>query len=70
MSEDGDAFVPHLDACFLLADPEERLVFTNGLDRHWRNARAHTTHDPLAYKFKFIGDFLLNGRIPPATAKF
>jgi alkylation response protein AidB-like acyl-CoA dehydrogenase len=41
-----------------------------GLDRHWRNARAHTTHDPLSYKFKFIGDFLLNGRIPPATAKF
>jgi alkylation response protein AidB-like acyl-CoA dehydrogenase len=41
-----------------------------GLDRHWRNARAHTTHDPLSYKFKFIGDHLLNGRTPPATAKF
>lgn len=39
------------------------------LDRHWRNARTHTTHDPVAYKFKFVGDYLLNGRAPPATAK-
>ncbi len=42
---------------------------TLGLDRHWRNARTHTTHDPLAYKFKFIGDWLLNGRAPPSTVK-
>ncbi|MFB2552579.1 acyl-CoA dehydrogenase family protein [Ensifer soli] len=39
------------------------------LDRHWRNARTHTTHDPLAYKFRFIGDYRLNGRAPPATVK-
>ena len=39
------------------------------LDRHWRNARTHTTHDPLAYKYKFIGDYLLNGRLPPLTVK-
>ena len=36
-------------------------------DRHWRNARAHTTHDPLAYKFRVIGDHLLNDRKPPNT---
>lgn len=34
-------------------------------DRHWRNARTHTTHDALAYKYKAIGEFLLNGRHPP-----
>jgi alkylation response protein AidB-like acyl-CoA dehydrogenase len=39
------------------------------LDRHWRNARTHTTHDPIAYKYKFIGDFLLNGRAPPSSVK-
>ncbi|MBX3567919.1 MAG: acyl-CoA dehydrogenase family protein [Rhizobiaceae bacterium] len=39
------------------------------LDRHWRNARTHTTHDPLAHKYRFIGDYLLNGRAPPTTAK-
>ncbi|WP_182086280.1 acyl-CoA dehydrogenase family protein [Aureimonas sp. ME7] len=39
------------------------------LDRHWRNARTHTLHDPVAYKFHFVGDHLLNGRAPPVTAK-
>lgn len=48
------------------ASGTDRLL---GLDRHWRNARTHTTHDPLSYKFKFIGDWLLNGRAPPTTVK-
>lgn len=39
MSEDGATYVPHLDACFLVVEPQERLVFTNGLDRHWRPVR-------------------------------
>lgn len=34
-------------------------------DRHWRNARTHTTHDALAYKYKAIGDYLLNAKAPP-----
>lgn len=38
MSEDGETFVPHLDACFLLVEPEERLVFTNALDGDRRPA--------------------------------
>ena len=40
---------------------------TRNLDRHWRNARTHTTHDPLAYKFRVVGDHLLNDRAPPNT---
>jgi alkylation response protein AidB-like acyl-CoA dehydrogenase len=40
---------------------------SRNLDRHWRNARTHTTHDPLAYKFRVVGDHLLNDRIPPNT---
>jgi uncharacterized protein YndB with AHSA1/START domain len=36
MSDDGTAFVPHLDACFVLVDPGERIVFTNALDSRWR----------------------------------
>jgi alkylation response protein AidB-like acyl-CoA dehydrogenase len=39
----------------------------HNLDRHWRNARTHTTHDPLAYKFRVVGDHLLNDRDPPNT---
>lgn len=36
MSEAGGAFVPHLDACFLVVDEGERLVFTTALDSGWR----------------------------------
>jgi uncharacterized protein YndB with AHSA1/START domain len=38
MSADGGEFVPHLDACFLVADERERLVFTTALDSGWRPA--------------------------------
>ncbi|NDL65218.1 acyl-CoA dehydrogenase family protein [Acerihabitans arboris] len=39
------------------------------LDRHWRNARTHTTHDPVAYKARAVGDFYLNGALPPINTK-
>jgi alkylation response protein AidB-like acyl-CoA dehydrogenase len=39
------------------------------LDRHWRNARVHTVHDPVRWKYAAIGDFYLNGVRPPATGK-
>jgi alkylation response protein AidB-like acyl-CoA dehydrogenase len=39
----------------------------HNFDRHWRNARTHTTHDPLAYKFRIVGDHLLNDCNPPNT---
>jgi len=32
-----------------------------GFDRHWRNARTHTVHDPVAWKFNLIGKFHLLG---------
>jgi alkylation response protein AidB-like acyl-CoA dehydrogenase len=35
-----------------------------GFDRHWRNIRTHTVHDPVAYKAREVGDFVLNGRGP------
>ncbi|NUS43796.1 MAG: polyketide cyclase [Mycobacteriaceae bacterium] len=38
MSEDGEKFVPHLDACFLLVEAGERLVFTTAVDSAWRPA--------------------------------
>lgn len=36
MSEDGGPFAPHMDACFLAADPMERIVFTDALSGGWR----------------------------------
>ena len=37
----------------------------HGLDRHWRNARTHTLHDPVRWKYHAVGDFYLNDRQPP-----
>ncbi len=37
----------------------------HNLDRHWRNARTHTLHDPVRWKFFHIGNFHLNGVNPP-----
>ncbi len=36
----------------------------HGFDRHWRNLRTHTVHDPVAYKAREVGDWALNGRAP------
>jgi SfnB family sulfur acquisition oxidoreductase len=33
---------------------------TYNLDRHWRNARTHTLHDPVRWKYNVVGDFYLN----------
>ncbi|MDA3648634.1 SRPBCC family protein [Saccharopolyspora indica] len=40
MSEDGEQFVPHLDACFLVVDELERIVFTTAVDSSWRPASS------------------------------
>ncbi|CAI0795702.1 putative acyl-CoA dehydrogenase [Serratia entomophila] len=37
----------------------------HNLDRHWRNARTHTLHDPVRWKYPAIGNYLLNGVLPP-----
>jgi SfnB family sulfur acquisition oxidoreductase len=37
----------------------------HGLDRHWRNARTHTVHDPVRWKYRTVGDYWLNGVNPP-----
>jgi SfnB family sulfur acquisition oxidoreductase len=37
----------------------------HGLDRHWRNARTHTLHDPARWKLHHVGNFLLNDELPP-----
>ncbi|GAA4099240.1 SfnB family sulfur acquisition oxidoreductase [Actinomadura miaoliensis] len=37
------------------------------LDRHWRNARTHTLHDPRRWKLQHLGDHALNGVAPPAN---
>ena len=38
------------------------------LDRHWRNARTHTLHDPVRWKYQAVGNYHLNGTAPPRHA--
>nr|WP_178124102.1 acyl-CoA dehydrogenase family protein [Pseudomonas piscis] len=38
-----------------------------GLDRHWRNLRTQTLHDPLDYKLHELGDWALNQALPTPT---
>lgn len=38
------------------------------LNRHWRNARTHTLHDPIRWKTQYLGNYILNGVRPPRNA--
>lgn len=35
------------------------------LDRFWRNARTLSSHNPRIYKERIVGDFAVNGTLPP-----
>lgn len=35
------------------------------LDRHWRNARTAASHNPVIYKERIVGDWLVNAVEPP-----
>jgi SfnB family sulfur acquisition oxidoreductase len=48
---------------FELAGSRASLAEFN-LDRHWRNARVHTLHDPVRWKVQAVGAYHLNGTKP------
>ncbi|WP_044870506.1 SfnB family sulfur acquisition oxidoreductase [Pseudomonas sp. LFM046] len=48
---------------FELAGSRATLAEFN-LDRHWRNARVHTLHDPVRWKVQAVGAWHLNGTRP------
>lgn len=43
-------------------------LLQHGLDRHWRNARTHTLHDPVRWKTHAIGYYYLNAIYPARHA--
>ncbi|MCF2145134.1 SfnB family sulfur acquisition oxidoreductase [Desmonostoc muscorum LEGE 12446] len=49
---------------FELAGTKSTLQQFN-YDRHWRNARAHTLHDPVRWKYYAVGNYFLNNVNPP-----
>ncbi|WP_322045440.1 SfnB family sulfur acquisition oxidoreductase [Paraburkholderia sp. J67] len=52
---------------FELAGTQSTLAAHN-LDRHWRNARTHTLHDPVRWKYHLVGNYYLNGAKPARHA--
>ncbi|MER9134533.1 acyl-CoA dehydrogenase family protein, partial [Mesorhizobium sp. M0768] len=52
---------------FELAGTRSTLAEHN-LDRHWRNARTHTLHDPVRWKYAILGNYYLNDVNPPLHA--
>jgi alkylation response protein AidB-like acyl-CoA dehydrogenase len=38
-----------------------------GFDRFWRNVRTHTLHDPVTYKRREVGRFVLTDELPEPT---
>ncbi|MBG4760223.1 SfnB family sulfur acquisition oxidoreductase [Pseudomonas aeruginosa] len=70
----AEAKVLTTEAALLAANRLFELVGTRStleelnLDRHWRNARTHTLHDPVRWKYHAIGNYQLNGVKPPRHA--
>jgi SfnB family sulfur acquisition oxidoreductase len=54
-------------ALFEMAGAHATLASYN-LDRFWRDARTHTLHDPIRWKHHAIGNWHLNGAVPPVRS--
>ncbi|MDX2216048.1 MAG: SfnB family sulfur acquisition oxidoreductase [Oculatellaceae cyanobacterium bins.114] len=59
-----DAAILITNALFEVSGTRSTLQHLN-LDRHWRNARAHTLHDPSRWKYHAVGNYYLNEVKPP-----
>jgi SfnB family sulfur acquisition oxidoreductase len=60
------------ETAVLVASEMFALTGTSGTDerydlhRHWRNARTHSVHDPVDWKYHHIGAYQLTGKLPPS----
>lgn len=59
----GEIAVEVASELFTLNGPSSTSAKYN-LDRHWRNARTHTLHDPARWKFHTLGEHALTGELP------
>ncbi|AYN34264.1 acyl-CoA dehydrogenase type 2 domain-containing protein [Streptomyces albus] len=62
--QSGKAAVEVASALFEVAGTRAALA-SLGLDRHWRDARTHTLHDPARWKLQHLGRHALSGIRPP-----
>ncbi|MFW2161033.1 SfnB family sulfur acquisition oxidoreductase [Acinetobacter beijerinckii] len=58
----------HISEKLLELGGSRASLIQHNLDQHWRNARVHTLHDPVRWKFHAIGDYYLNGTHPARHA--
>ncbi len=65
-----DAVAPEAATRLLELGGASAASRTLNLDRHWRNIRTITLHNPVAYKARVIGQNLLHGTAVPANAYF
>ncbi|ENN88212.1 acyl-CoA dehydrogenase type 2 [Rhizobium freirei PRF 81] len=72
----AEAYAAKVNATHVSLDITSRVFELTGarstaekyrLDRFWRNVRTHTLHDPVFYKAKEVGEFILNDRIPEVS---
>lgn len=67
----AEAKVLSTDVALLASSKLFELVGTrstlgaHNLDRFWRDARTHTLHDPVRWKYNAVGQYYLNGVDPP-----
>jgi SfnB family sulfur acquisition oxidoreductase len=66
----SEARVLATDAALLASNKLFELAGTSAtlhphaFDRHWRNARTHTVHDPIRWRLHAVGNYFLNGVKP------
>ena len=60
----AEAAISITNTLFELAGTKSTLNQFN-YDRHWRNARTHTLHDPARWKYYAVGNYHLNSVNPP-----
>ncbi|MFS8046511.1 acyl-CoA dehydrogenase family protein [Rhizobium sp. BR 314] len=72
----AEAYAAKVSATHVSLDITSRIFELTGarstaekyrFDRFWRNVRTHTLHDPVFYKAKEVGEFVLNDKIPEVS---
>lgn len=61
-------FALHAATTLIELGGTQATLAEHNLDRHWRNARTHTVHDPIRWKPHAIGNHWLNGSGPARHA--
>jgi alkylation response protein AidB-like acyl-CoA dehydrogenase len=65
-----DAFAPRTASRLFDVGGASATQSSANLDRHWRNIRTISTHNPTLNKASAVGDHLVNGTPPPRNGFF